>query len=300
MSVPVIAVKELLDMRRTVESGATRSYEYRRHQLVALRDAILQYEEEIYGALYSDLKKSREEAYATEIGMVLMEIRMALKNLRKWTEPVPAKTNLLNFPSSSKIIHDPLGVVFIIAPWNYPVQLLLLPLVGALAGGNTVMLKPSELAPACSALLVKMIREAFSPRHVSILTGDGANTIQPLMQVFRFDHVFYTGSTAVGHIIYQLAARQLVPVTLELGGKNPAVIEKDAHLATAAKRIALGKFLNAGQTCVAPDYLLVHASIKEAFLEKLRESITEFFGADPAQSSSYGRIIHEKRFDALV
>jgi aldehyde dehydrogenase (NAD+) len=292
--------KLLPKMRRFVESGSTRSLLFRKQQLEKLRDAILKYEEDIYKALYQDLHKSREESYATEIGMVLAEIRVTLKNLHKWVGPSPVRTNLLNFPSRSAVIRDPLGVVLIIAPWNYPIQLLLVPLVGAIAGGNTVMLKPSELAPACSALMETMISEIFYSRHVAICGGDGAKVIPPMMCEFRFDHVFFTGSTAVGKVIYQLAAPKLVPVTLELGGKNPAVVEKDADLGTAARRIALGKFLNAGQTCAAPDYLLVHSSVREAFLDKLRECLEEFFGPDPAESRSYGRIINERRFQKLV
>ncbi len=287
-------------MRAYFNSGATRSYTFRRQQLLLLRDAILKYEEEIYKALYQDLKKAPEEAYVSEIGLVLTEIRTALKNLRKWTRPARAVTNLLNLPSSSKIIHDPLGVVLIIAPWNYPIQLLLLPLVGAIAGGNAVMLKPSELAPASAALMDKIIREIFPPQYISIVLGNGAELIGPMVRNFRFDHIFYTGSTAVGKIIYQLAAEQLIPVTLELGGKNPAVVEKDADLRLAAKKIAMGKFLNAGQTCIAPDYLLVHASVKQEFLKILIETITNFYGNNPAISSSYGRIINEQRFDVLV
>ena len=300
MPVPVVAAKELIEMRHSVEDGNTRSIEFRKQMLVSLKDAIVRYEEQIYEALYRDLKKSREEAYATEVGQVLTEIRVTLKNLHKWAEPESVGTNLLNFPSSSKIIRDPLGVVLIIAPWNYPFLLLLKPLVGAIAGGNAVMLKPSELAPASSALLEKIIRETFSPSYVSIVCGDGRETVQPLMEVFRFDHVFYTGSTAVGTIIYQLAAQKLVPVTLELGGKSPAVVERDASLGSAARRIALGKFLNAGQTCVAPDYLLVHRSIKDEFLRKLVNSIFDFYGDCPMDSGSYGRIINEKNFDRLV
>jgi aldehyde dehydrogenase (NAD+) len=294
------AVQTLTEMRVYFNSGVTRSYAFRRHQLLLLRDAIWKYEKEIYEALYQDLKKTPEEAYVSEIGMVQMEIRTALKNLRKWTRPERTVTNLLNLPSSSKIIHDPLGVVLIIAPWNYPIQLLLLPLVGAIAGGNAVMLKPSELAPASAALLEKIIREIFLPNYISIVLGNGAELIGPMIRNFRFDHILYTGSTEVGKIIYQLAAEQLIPVTLELGGKNPAVIEKDADLRLAAKKIAMGKFLNAGQTCIAPDYLLVHRSVKQEFLAKLIETITGFYGNNPAMSSSYGRIINEHRFDALV
>jgi aldehyde dehydrogenase (NAD+) len=290
----------LLEMRRFVDSGRTRSLEFRRESLLKLRDAVLKYEENIYQALYQDLHKSKEESYATEIGQVLTEIRVAVKNLRKWANPERAKTNLLNFPSRSTVIRDPLGVVFIIAPWNYPVQLLLIPLVGAIAGGNAVLLKPSEMAPACSSLMEKLIREVFPSRHVSLLIGEGSIVIPPIMQEFRFDHVFFTGSTPVGSAIYQLAAKKIVPVTLELGGKNPAIVEKDAALETAARRIALGKFINAGQTCAAPDYLLLHSSIKDVFLEKLARCLEEFFGPDPAASGSYGRIVSNQRFNKLV
>jgi aldehyde dehydrogenase (NAD+) len=287
-------------MRAYFQSGATRSYAFRKQQLLLLRDAILKNEKEIYAALYQDLKKAPEEVYAAEIGMVLMEIRTALKNLRKQTRPVRAGTNLLNLPSSSKIMHDPLGVVLIIAPWNYPFQLLFSPLVGAIAGGNAVMLKPSELAPACASLMEKMIQEIFPRNYISMVCGEGAELIPPMIRNFRFDHIFYTGATAVGKIIYQLAAEQLIPVTLELGGKNPAVVEKDADLWIAAKKIAMGKFLNAGQTCVAPDYLLVHASVREEFLKKLCETITRFFGEDPEAGGNYGKIINENRFDQLL
>jgi aldehyde dehydrogenase (NAD+) len=293
------AAEELREMRNYVHSGVTRSYAFRKQQLLLLRNAIRKYETEISAALYQDLKKAPEEVYATEIGIVLMEIRIALKHLRKWTKPAHAGTNLLNLPSSSKIIYDPLGVVFIIAPWNYPFQLLISPLVGAIAGGNAVLLKPSELAPASAAVIEKIIKEIFPRNYISIVCGDGAGMIPPLIRNFRFDHIFYTGGTAVGKIIYQLAAEQLVPVTLELGGKNPAVVERDADLWIGAKKIAMGKFLNAGQTCVAPDYLLVHSSVKEDFLKKLREAIIRFFGADAETGGSFGKIVNEKRFDQL-
>jgi len=299
MPVSENATLHLVCMRKAFEAGETLSYDYRRQQLLALRDAIHRYEADIYKALYQDLKKSPEEAYATEIGLVLSEIRVTLKHLHKWTKPASVKTNLLNFPSTSKIIRDPLGVVLIIAPWNYPIQLLLMPLVGAIAGGNAVVLKPSELAPASSALMEKMIKEIFSEKHISIVCGDGASTIPALMHHFRFDHLFYTGSTAVGRSIYQHAAKELTPVTLELGGKCPAVVEKDASLEIAAKRIALGKFLNAGQTCVAPDYLLVHHSVKDRFKTELQKAIIKFFSNRPAESGSYGRIINSRRFDTL-
>jgi aldehyde dehydrogenase (NAD+) len=295
----VMAVQELAEMRAYVHSGATRSYAFRKRQLLALRYALLKYEKEIMEALWQDLRKTPEEVYATETGMVFKEIRVALKNLRKWTKPTRTKTNLLNFPSSSKIIHDPLGVVLIVAPWNYPVQLLLLPLVGAIAGGNAVMLKPSELAPASEALLEKIIRETFPSNYISIACGDGAEIVGPMLRDFRFDHIFYTGSTTVGKLIYRQAAEQLVPVTLELGGKNPAIVEKDADLWLAAKKIAMGKFLNAGQTCIAPDYLLVHASVKEEFFKKLVEAIAVFYGISGG-AWNCGKIINQQRFDQLL
>jgi len=188
----------------------------------------------------------------------------------------------------------------IISPWNYPFQLLLIPLVGAIAGGNCAMLKPSEFASATADVMEKIIRKIYKPEYINIVQGDGAAIIPSMMNDFRFDHVFYTGSIPVGKIIYQLAAKDLVPVTLELGGKSPAIVESDADINVAARRIVLGKFINAGQTCIAPDYLLVHESIKEKFLEKIRTTINSFYGEDKMASEEYGKIINEKRFDKLI
>ncbi|HEX3767348.1 MAG TPA: aldehyde dehydrogenase family protein, partial [Puia sp.] len=185
------ATHPLTAMRSYFNNGVTRPYAFRKKQLILLRNAILKYENEIYEALYRDLRKSPEEVYATEIGLVMMEIRVALKNLRRWTSPESVFTNLLNAPSRSRIFHDPLGVVLIVAPWNYPFQLLILPLVGAIAGGNTVMLKPSELAPATATVMEKMNREIFPPQYISITTGEGASLIPPMIRYFRFDHIFY-------------------------------------------------------------------------------------------------------------
>ena len=286
--------------RSYFNSGATRSYEFRKAQLQKFKKAILANEAQINQALYTDLKKSPEEAWASELGLLMAEINVTLKHLHKWMQPVSAGTDLVNLPSSSKIYRDPLGVVLIIAPWNYPLQLLLIPLVGAIAGGNCAVIKPSELAPATAAIIEKIITEAFAPEHVKLVQGDGATVIPAMMNEFRFDHVFYTGSIPVGKIIYQLAAKDLVPVTLELGGKSPAIVEADANLAAAARRIVLGKFLNVGQTCIAPDYLLVHASIKNELVEKIKKEIANFYGADASNSYDYGKIINERRFDKLV
>ena len=294
------ATDRLQNMRRYFQTGSTRSYEFRREQLLKLRKAVQQNEQEIAEALYSDLKKSREEAYGTETGLLLTEITVTLKNLHRWMQPRRVATNLLNLPSSSKIYMDPLGVVLIIAPWNYPFQLSLIPLVGAIAAGNAVVVKPSELAPATAAIIERIIRDCYPPEYVRVEQGDGAVVVPALMSGFRFDHIFYTGSIPVGRSIYAQAAGDLIPVTLELGGKSPAVIEEDAQIPVAARRIAFGKFSNAGQTCIAPDYLLVHAAVKDRFLEKLKQVIEEFFGADPSQSPNYGKIINEKRFDKLL
>lgn len=329
--------QELLPLRQYFQSGATRSYEWRKQQLLLLRQAIVEHEQEIYQALYADLKKSPEEAYGTETGLVLAEINNTLKHLRKWMRPRSVRTNLVNLPSSSKIYRDPLGTVLIIAPWNYPFQLSIIPLAGAIAGGNCVVLKPSELAPATAAVLEKILTRIFpagipdasstaasdgssasaldtsstatldarvnsgSPfGFLKVIQGDGSIVVPALLRSFRFDHIFFTGSIPVGRSIYQLAAQDLVPVTLELGGKSPVVVERDADLKTAARRIALGKFTNAGQTCIAPDYLLLHADIKDRLLQELQQTIVQFYGVNAEESYDYGKIINEKRFDKLV
>jgi aldehyde dehydrogenase (NAD+) len=290
----------LARMRNFYDSGATRTIKYRKAQLQRLKQALSTYEKEISEALFADLKKGPEEVYATESGLLLAEINVALKNLDQWMRPRHAGTNLVNLPSSSKIYRDPLGVVFIIAPWNYPFQLSLIPLVGAIAGGNVALIKPSELAPATAAIIEKIIHAIYPPEYISVIQGDGAEIVPRLMHAFRFDHVFYTGSIAVGKAIAQLAATELVPLTLELGGKSPAIVEPDANLIITAKRIAVGKFTNAGQTCVAPDYVLVHNSVKEPLIAALKQTIERFFGAKPSESKSYGRIINERRFDRLI
>jgi aldehyde dehydrogenase (NAD+) len=291
---------DLSAMRRHFQSGATRPYARRRAQLLKLRQWILQNEQGIAGALFTDLKKSREESYGTETGVVLAEVNNALKNLRKWMRPRRAGTNLVNLPSSSRIYRDPLGVVLIISPWNYPFQLAVVPLIGAVAGGNCAVVKPSEHAPATAALLEKMLAALYSPEYVRVVQGDGAEAVTGMMQSFRFDHVFFTGSIPVGRAVYQLAAKDLVPVTLELGGKSPVVVESDADIKTAARRIVIGKFINAGQTCIAPDYLLVHEDVKDSLLNSLKETILAFYGTRPEESDDYAKIIHEKRFGTLV
>lgn len=290
----------LQELRSFYETGTTRSYTFRKQQLLLLKNILMEYEEEIYKALYTDLGKCAEEAYATESGLILAEINYTLKHLHGWMKPIKATPNFINFPSSGKMYADPLGVVLIIAPWNYPLQLSLIPLVGAIAGGNCVVLKPSEFAPATSSILHKMLSKIYAQSYIKVVEGEGSAVIPSMMQQFNFDHIFYTGSTTVGKLIYQMAAENLIPVTLELGGKSPAIVESDADIKISAKRIVLGKFTNAGQTCIAPDYVLVHKDIAEKFITTLSATITSFWGEDPSQSKDYAKIINTKRFDQLI
>jgi len=281
------------------DSGATRSYEFRKEQLLCLREAVLKHEAELMQAFETDLKKSPEESWVTEIGFLLAEIKHTLKHLRSWMKPQKVGTNLLNLPSKSFIYKEPLGVVLIIGPWNYPFQLLFTPLVGAMAAGNCAVLKPSEFAPATTAVMKKLLSENFSPDYILYAEGEGATVVPQLMNNFRFDHVFYTGSTHVGQLIYEMAAKKLVPVTLELGGKSPCVVESDANLKIAARRIAVSKFSNAGQMCVAPDYVLVHRSRKEDFVKTLIQTIKDFFSEEPSTSYNFGKIINDRGFQRL-
>ncbi|MBK7305765.1 MAG: aldehyde dehydrogenase [Chitinophagaceae bacterium] len=290
----------LMQMRNYFDSGITKPYAFRKEQLIKLQQAVKKYEQPLHEALFVDLKKSPEECWVTETGFLLSELSNILKHLKGWMQPESVSTNLLNLPSKSFILQEPLGVVLIISPWNYPFQLLMTPLAGAMAAGNCVILKSSEFAPATSAVMKQMIEETFDKNYIQFVEGDGAVVIPEMMNNFTFDHVFYTGSTAVGKLIYKMAAERLVPVTLELGGKSPCIVEEDANIKIAAKRIAMTKFSNAGQMCVAPDYVLVHESRKEELIAGLKKSIHGFFGDKPEDSENYGKIINGKQFDRLV
>ena len=291
---------KLETMRGYFNSGATKSYAFRHQQLQKLKEVVLQHEDALYDALFADLKKNKEETWVTETGFFITEINDALRNLQKWMKPEKVSTNLLNMPSSSFIMNEPLGVVLIIGPWNYPFQLLFTPLIGAIAAGNCVVLKPSEFAPATASVMKDIITKAFEENYVLFTESDGAVVVPEMMNSFVFDHVFYTGSTTVGKIIYQMAAKNLVPVTLELGGKSPCIVEDDANIIVAARRIAMTKFSNCGQMCVAPDYLLVHASMKDKMIKALQQAIEQFYTKDPATAYGYGKIINEKQFDRLI
>lgn len=293
-------VDQLNNCRKLFEAGTTRSYEFRKEQLLKLKAAIEQHETEIYEALYTDLKKSKEECWVTENGFVLAELNRAIRKLKRWMAPERKSTNLLNFPSSSFVMKEPLGVVLIIAPWNYPFNLLIDPLVGAIAAGNCVVLKASEFAPATATVIKKIILACFPSEYILYTEGDGATLVPQMMEGFSFDHVFFTGSTRIGKEIYKMAAEQLTPVTLELGGKSPCVVAENANIKVAARRIMMTKFSNAGQMCVAPDYVLVHASKKEALITEMKAALFSFFGNDAASHENFGKIINEKQFDRLV
>jgi aldehyde dehydrogenase (NAD+) len=293
-------ITSLEKMRQHFNSGSTKSYSFRKEKLKQLKQSILSHEQDLYEALYVDLKKSPEEVWVTETGMVITELNTAIKNLHNWMASKRVSTNLLNMPSGSRVMTEPLGVVLIIGPWNYPFQLLINPLIGAIAAGNCVVLKPSEFAPATDAVMKKIIEKTFPKEYILYVQGDGVTVIPEMMNNFSFDHVFYTGSTAVGKIIYKMAAERLVPVTLELGGKSPCVVESDANIKVAARRITMTKFSNAGQMCVAPDYLLVHDSVKEKLVEALKASALKFFGDKPEESYNYGKIINEKQFNRIA
>ena len=281
-------------------TGATQSYDFRLNQLKRLKKVVLECEKELYQALYTDLKKTDEDAWATEVGFFLSELNDTIEHLKGWMQPHSVGTNMVNQPSTSYTIQEPLGVVCIIAPWNYPFQLLFTPLIGAIAGGNCVVLKPSEFAPATAKVMAKIIDSLFPDNYILFVEGEGATVLPPLLTENRFDHIFYTGSTVVGKIIYKYAAEQLVPVTLELGGKSPAVIATDANIRVAARRLANPKFSNAGQMCIAPDYVLVPTELKDELIKELIKAIQQFYGADAEASEHYGKIINDKQWMRLT
>lgn len=293
-------IDELNSMRDYFRSRKTYPVSFRKKQLRRFKEQVIRFESQIYDALYADLGKSKEECWATENGFLIAEINHALKHLDEWANDQQVSTNLLNFPSSSYVMQEPLGVVLIIAPWNYPFQLMLTPLVAALAAGNCAVIKPSELAPATENVIQKIILESFDENYVKMVKGEGGKIVPELINGFHFDHIFYTGSTQVGKLIYKMAAEKLVPVTLELGGKSPALLEEDANLEVAARRIAMSKFSNAGQMCVAPDYLLVPHALESELINCFKKTIIDFFGDDASSSYDYGKIINEKHFERLV
>ncbi|WP_367271509.1 aldehyde dehydrogenase [Nonlabens sp.] len=276
----------------------TKDLKYRVERLQCLKKVIERREQQVYDALAKDLSKSELESFLTEYQVVLRELKRYIYKISKWSQPKRVRASILNFPSKARRYPEPYGNTLIIAPWNYPFQLALIPLIGAVAAGNTVVLKPSEFSKATSKLLQEIIQEAFEEAHVSVALGD-SNMAQQLTTL-RWNYIFFTGSSAVGQLIYQAAAKHLTPVTLELGGKNPCVVHESAHIKVTAKRIVWAKFLNAGQTCIAPDYLLVHQSIKDSLIAEIKKQIQEFFGTNVNESTDFPRIIRERHFNTLV
>lgn len=279
-------------------SHKTKDIDFRIASLRKFREAILTYEGRIVDALWEDLHKSNEESYLTEISIVLSEIDFHISNLRKWSRSKKVSTPLHLMPSSSRIYYEPLGVALIIAPWNYPFQLLMNPLVGALSAGCCAILKPSEFTTQIAGVMEEIIKETFAEDHIALVQG-GKEVGQALLEK-QFDIIFFTGSTQVGKIVMKAAAEHLTPVILELGGKSPCIVADQANLEKAAKRIAWGKTINAGQTCIAPDYLLVYQPLKEELIEKMQEHIKEMYGENPQESKYYPRIVNQKTFDKLV
>lgn len=285
------------NLRRTFENGRTRPIEWRREQLHQLKALLEEREGDLLDALAADLGKPRLEGWATDIGIVITDIEHTLRHLTGWLKPERVWTPIAQRPGRALIHREPLGVALVIAPWNYPVHLLLLPMVGALAAGNCVIGKPSEVTANTSAALARLAPEYLDRESVAIVEG-GVSETQALLAE-RFDHIFYTGNGRVGRVVMEAAAKHLTPVTLELGGKSPTIVDRDANLDVAARRIAFGKFLNAGQTCIAPDYVLVTRDQEQHLIDRIGAAIEEFYGPDPAQSRDYARIVNDTHFQRL-
>jgi len=287
----------ITEQRQFYFSRATKSVKFRKEQLKKLKKSILKYEKEILNALYLDLRKSEFEAYATEIGIVLDSISYMVKHVEEWMEPEAVKTPIQYQMGKSFIVREPYGVTLIIGPFNYPFQLVMEPLVGAIVGGNTAIVKPSETSVHTAAIIKKVIEETFHPSYIRVVEGE-KDEVTALIHA-SFDYIFFTGSVAVGKVVAKAAAERLTPIALELGGKSPAIVDQTANLEVAAKRIVWGKFTNTGQTCVAPDYLLVHKDVYDRFMKILKETIRSFYGKNPLKSPDYGRIVNLRQFDRL-
>ena len=288
----------LQKQRAFFATGCTKDVSFRIESLRRLERWVQGHNEDIFSALKKDLNKPPFEAYATETGVVLDELKFALKHIRRWNKPKRVVSNLKNFPSSGRIYPEPYGIALIMSPWNYPFALSLAPIVAAVAAGNCAVVKPSAYSPATSSLIAKMCAEVFDAGHVTVIEG-GRSENRALLDE-RYDVIFFTGSTTVGKTVMQAAARYLTPVILELGGKSPCVVDKTANVKLAAKRIVWGKLVNAGQTCVAPDYMLVHESVKQKLIDEMKRNIQAMYGTNPCDNPDYPRIINEKHFNRLL
>lgn len=293
-----IIEQKFYDSKAFFNTQQTKDISFRKEQLKKLSKAIKSYESDILEALYTDLGKNKVEAYATEIGITLKSIKNARKELKNWTKTKNVDTPLYLFPTKSYIKKEPYGTVLIIAPFNYPFQLVFEPLIRAIAAGNTAIIKPSELTPNVARVIKRLINETFDANYIEVIEG-GIEETQTLIHL-PFDYVFFTGSENVGKIVYQAASENLVPVTLEMGGKSPVIVDETANIKVASERICFGKFTNAGQTCVAPDYILVHESVKDDLITALSKTLREFYGQNIQQSPDYGRIVNLKHYHRLT
>jgi aldehyde dehydrogenase (NAD+) len=294
MSSEILISDVVSKQRRFFRAGATKNIDFRITQLQTLKKVVIENESRIIEVLKADLNKPQFEAYTSEFSSIIDEINYALKNIKNWVKAKKAAIPVFLLPASTQIIPEPLGIALIIGPWNYPFSLNLMPLIGAIAAGNCAVIKPSEFAPHTSHLIAEIISKNFPQEYISVVEGDVEVSKQLLQE--KFDHIFFTGGTATGKIIMAAAAKHLTPVTLELGGKSPCIVDKDIDLEVAARRIAWGKFYNAGQTCIAPDYVLINQDIKAEFLKFIEKCIQEFYGENPQNSPDYGRIINHKQF----
>jgi aldehyde dehydrogenase (NAD+) len=284
--------------KKLFDSDITKSVAFRIKQLQKLKYILKENKTKIYSAIYSDFGKSSFDTYVSEMSFIFHEINLALKKLKKWSKPKRVRTGFANFPAKSYIIPEPLGTTLVIGAWNYPLQLSIIPVISSLAAGNTVILKPSEIPLNTSNVIAELVNSNFEEAYFKVLEGDASFTTELLK--LKFDKIFFTGSTNVGRIVYQAAAKNMVPVSLELGGKSPVFVMSDCNLKIAVKRIVWAKFLNSGQTCVAPDYILVEDSIKESFLKALKLEIEMYYSLDAELTENYVQIINEKNFDRLV
>ncbi|TCI26936.1 aldehyde dehydrogenase [Exiguobacterium sp. SH5S13] len=293
-----LTIEELISkQRRFFKTQATKSLAFRLSMLTFLKESIKHHETEIIEALKTDLNKSELDAFTTEIGFIYDEISRTNRELKRWMRPKRVRGAAIHLGTKSEVMYEPYGTVLIIAPWNYPFQLAIAPLIGAIAAGNTAVVKPSELTPNVAQVMTKVLERAFTDRYVVSVEGD--KDVAQALLAQKWDHIFFTGSTQVGKIVMEAAAKQLTPVTLELGGKSPAIVHEDANINIAAKRIAWGKWMNAGQTCVAPDYVLVHESKRDAFLEAIKREAFLMFG-NGIGTERFTRIVSESHFDRLT
>lgn len=284
--------------RAFFERKETFDVNYRIRYLKKLKETILEYQQDIYQALKEDLGKSVSESYMCEVGLTLLELSYQIKHIKKWNRPKRHRTDLANFHGKSYSVYEPYGVVLVMAPWNYPFMLTMEPVIGAVAAGNCVVAKPSAYSPATSAIIKKILEKVFEEEYVTVVEGGRAENTELLEQ--KFDYIFFTGGVTVGRLVMEKASRHLTPVSLELGGKSPCVIDKTANLKLAAKRLAFGKYLNLGQTCVAPDYLLIDQEIKDEFLKIFIDTVKKMYGDSPLDNKDYGKMINEKHYTRVM